>query len=508
MVGMRNPFREDIRDPAVQRERILAQDARLLEAARRVADRVPRALLVGGFVRDALFGMHPKDADIEVYGMPADEVETLLEKLFRGRVHAVGRAFGVFKVRVADGLDFDAAIPRRESKSGKGHRGFTVTGDPTMSVEDAARRRDFTVNAIAADPTTGEVIDPAGGVADLDDRILRAVDPATFADDPLRVYRAAQFAARFGLSVDAKTFDLMAEMVGRGDLDELSKERVTEEIKKVLLLADRPSVGFELLREIGVVERDYPEIHALVGLEQDRIWHPEGDVWTHVMMALDAAAAIVRQPERGFGEDAETRIMLGVLCHDLGKATTSGLVKGRIRAHGHEDAGVGAVKTLCAKWTFPNTAVDAAISIMKEHQTPMHLWRAKERGEMDAAQYRNAVRRLLKRISPLPWREFIAAVEADWRGRATEGAARAEFPPGSEFIETAKAFGREGDVVKPLLRGRDLAEFGIAPGPEMGEWIRRVEAARDEGEIETKEEAITYVKESLPSTPVPKVPGT
>jgi tRNA nucleotidyltransferase (CCA-adding enzyme) len=497
MVDMQNPFRADSMDPVVQRARILAQEPRLLEAARTVAGRTPKALLVGGFVRDALLGMHPKDADLEVYGMPADEVEALLDGLFPGRVHPVGRAFGVFKVVVADGLDLDVAIPRRESKSGKGHRGFTITGDPGMSVEDAARRRDFTVNAIVADPMTGEVSDPVGGIADLEGRTLRVVDPKTFVDDPLRVYRAAQLAARFALAVEPETLALMSEMVRRGDLGELSPERVTEELKKLLLLAETPSVGFGLLRQLGVIEREYTEFQALIGLGQDSIWHPEGDVWMHVMMSLDVAARIVRQPERGFGEAEMTHVMLGVLCHDLGKATTSDLVDGRICARGHEDAGVGALRTLCARWTFPKTAVDAAIAIMREHQAPMHIWRAKERGEMDAKQYRNAVRRTLKRIAPLSWRELIAAIESDWRGRATENAKRPEFPPGTEFSDTSQDIEREGKVTEPLLHGRDLAKLGVPPGPGMGEWIRRVETARDEGEIETKEDAIGFVKTNI-----------
>jgi len=492
---MRNPFRDDIRDPAVQRRLVLGQDKRLLDEARIVAEKTPKALLVGGFVRDALLGLQSKDADLEVYGISAEDLEQTLERLFSGRVVAVGRAFGVFKVRMEGGLGLDVAIPRRESKSGKGHRGFVVTGDPDMSAEEAARRRDFTVNAIAADPITGEITDPFDGIADLDIGILRVTDPKTFQDDPLRVYRAAQFAARFEFTVEPETFELMSEMVGRGDLEELSKERVTEEIKKLLLLAETPSIGFGLLRDLGVISRDYPELQALIGLEQDAEWHPEGDVWTHTMSVLDSAAAIVRQSS--FSEDETLRVMLGALCHDLGKAGTTAPVSGRVRSLGHEEAGVDTARSLCGRWTFPKEAVDAAVAIAKEHLAPMQLWRAKQKGELDEKSYLNAVRRVLKRITPLSWRVYLAAVEADWRGRGTEDASREMFPPGEAFINAAKTVESAGNVAEPLLHGRDLAKLGIKPGPEMGEWIRRVEEARDRGEIETREEASGFVREAL-----------
>ena len=292
------------------------QDQHLLNAvellARRVRELPPdptaaliesRVLLVGGFVRDALLGVRSKDVDVEVYGVAPERLESLLEQLFFDRVNTVGRSFGILKVRLGDGAELDVSIPRRESKMGRGHTGFVVESDPWMTIEEAARRRDFTVNALYADPLTGELFDFFDGVYDLGRRVLRVVDERTFQDDSLRVYRAVQFAARFAFRIEERSFQLMREMVERGDLDALSKERITEEIKKLVSKSSRPSIGFELMRDLGIIERNYPELHALIGVPQEPEWHPEGDVWIHSMMVLDQAARLIQQPERGLNEE-------------------------------------------------------------------------------------------------------------------------------------------------------------------------------------------------------------
>src|SRR3989338_8548987 len=165
------------------------QDPRLIEAARNVASAVsrfqvsgfrsqvsPRALLVGGFVRDALLGIKSDDLDMEVYGVPADQLESLLEKLYPNRFDLIGRAFGIFHIALDDGLEFEISIPRRDSKTGKGHKGFVVEGDPNMFIKEAARRRDFTINALALDPLTGEILDFYGGINDIRNKILRVTD--------------------------------------------------------------------------------------------------------------------------------------------------------------------------------------------------------------------------------------------------------------------------------------------------------------------------------------------
>ena len=186
-----------------------------IEVARKVRDRGGRALAVGGFVRDRLLDEVSKDLDLEVFGIPEAELLPLLASI--GRVDAVGQAFAVYKLGA-----IDVALPRRESKTGRGHTAFAVTGDPFMSAAEAARRRDFTINAISWDPLSDEYVDPVGGRADLEQRVLRVVDPERFADDSLRVLRALQLAARFELEATAETIALCRSL----PLDDLPPERV------------------------------------------------------------------------------------------------------------------------------------------------------------------------------------------------------------------------------------------------------------------------------------------
>src|SRR5688572_10411812 len=276
------------------------------EIARAMQKRGGRALIVGGWVRDRLLystadlkvgttaeledlkvgttaedlkvgtAAEPKDIDMEVFGIPAVELPQLLEPF--GRVEPIGQSFPVYKIG-----SIDIGLPRRESKAGRGHKGFVVEGDPSMSIEEAARRRDFTVNAISWDPLTGEYIYPLSARRDLETKTLRAVDPHTFGDDSLRVLRAIQFAARFEMTLDEQTRELCRSI----PLDDLPAERIWGEIEKLLLKAARPSRGFTLALDLGVIDRVLPEMRPLVGCEQEPEWHPEGDVWTHTLMVID-----------------------------------------------------------------------------------------------------------------------------------------------------------------------------------------------------------------------------
>src|SRR5205823_3488023 len=243
-----------------------------------------------------------------------------------GRVEAVGDSFQVYKLGA-----IDASVPRRDSKSGRGHRGFVVEGDPHMSIEEAARRRDFTINAISFDPLTNEYFDPFNGRKDLERRVLRIVDAATFPDDSLRVLRAVQFAARFDLTLDEATRTLCRTI----PLDDLPAERVWGEIEK-LLFAPKPSIGFALAMDLGVVAKLFPELQALSGCPQEPEWHPEGDVWVHTLQVIDQARTRIDDLPRPH----QIAIMLGAVAHDLGKPATTAFSDGRIRSMNHEDQGV------------------------------------------------------------------------------------------------------------------------------------------------------------------------
>lgn len=492
------------------------QDTRLVEAATKLAETVralpsdpkypniqPRALLVGGFVRDAMLGLHPKDADLEIYGVSPERLESLLEQMYSGKVDAVGRSFGILKIHLAADLEFDVSIPRRESKQGTGHKGFVVESDPGMSIEDAARRRDFTVNAICADPLTGEVFDAFGGLEDLEHKILRVADAERFQDDPLRVYRAVQFSARLGFSVEPKSFELMREMVERGDLRELSKERVSEEIKKLLLKSERPSVGFWLMRELGIIARDYPELHALIGTMQELEWHPEGDVWIHTLMVMDQAALIIRRETSHLSDEEKLQVMLSALCHDLGKPSTTKMGEKagvmRLRSLGHEEAGEEPTKMLFNRWAFSHDVEIASIAATTQHLKPSMLYLQKAKGTLSEEQYVNALRKLVKRIYPVSWRVLIAVAEADFRGRAIPGADTDPYLYGADFEKTILANHLDEEPTKPLIQGRDLLDRGVKPGKKMGEVIREIEHLRDEGKIKTREEALARLDHLLAS---------
>jgi len=491
-------------DPAPLRAR-LGRTAELpmsavVRLAREIAGEGGRALLVGGYVRDLLLERDTDDADVEVYGVAAEPLEALLARLFPDRVNAVGRAFGIFRVALAPGLDLDVSLPRTESKTGAGHRGFAVRGDPSLPFEEASRRRDFTVNALACDPATGEVLDAHGGVEDLHAGVLRAVDPQTFPEDPLRVWRAFQLAARLSFRVEPETASLMKRMVARGDLAELSRERVTEELRK-LLGAPRPSTGLTLAFEVGALGAAFPELAALADTPQDPEWHPEGDVWTHTLMVVDRAAAVVREGAWELSAEEATQVLLGCLVHDVGKApTTQEAPKdGRMRivSPRHEVEGEPIARAILDRLSFGEDAARAVLAIVRWHLAPGSLYYALERGELEPRSYANAVRKLLKRIHPVRWQVLLAACEGDWRGRGIAGVGEIPFDPGLRFARAVAEERLDEAPPLPLVQGRDVLALGVPPGPRVGTLIREIEDARDRGEIRSRDEALEMLRRLL-----------
>jgi tRNA nucleotidyltransferase (CCA-adding enzyme) len=474
----------------------LARAVGTLRAER--TDHPPRALLVGGYVRDALMMRATTDADVEVFGVAGDRLHELLADLFPDRVNTVGRAFGVFKVHLAHGIDLDVSLPRSDSKSGAGHRGFTVVGDPFLSFPDASARRDFTVNALACDPLTGELLDAHGGLDDLTARILRAVDTRTFPDDPLRAWRAFQIAARLSFGVEAGTVGLITSMVERGDLAELSRERLTDEVRK-LLSASKPSVGLRLAFATGAIAASFPELARLAETPQDPEWHPEGDVWLHTLMVVDEAAAVVADERWPLEDDEPLHVVLGALLHDVGKATTTDRVqkdgRPRIVSPRHEAEGCAPAAAVLSRLTFGEDAERAALAIVRWHLSPGALFYALERGELDERAYVNAVRKVLKRIHPVRWQVLIAACEGDWRGRGLDGLDALPFDPGLRFAAAVAAERLDEAPARALVLGRDVLALGIAPGPEVGRLVQAVEDARDRGEIKTREDALALLSE-------------
>ena len=429
-----------------------------------------RALIVGGWVRDRLLQRPSKDIDIEVFGVTADRLPLILQQ--GGRVEPVGQSFPVYKVIADDGFDIDVAMPRRESKQGRGHKGFAIEGDPFMSLAAAARRRDFTINAIAWDPLTHEFEDPAHGLVDLERRLLRAVDLRTFGDDSLRVLRAVQFAARFEFALDDDTAALCRTI----PLDDLPAERIWGEIEKLLLGAHRPSIGLALALDLGVIRALFPELEALAGCPQEPEWHPEGDVWVHTLMVVDQARAMNTDLER----PRLITVMLAALAHDLGKPATTQVIDGRIRSLDHEQAGVEPATRLLDRLNvhsidgFP--VRDQVVGLTAHHLKPGMFFKAGNVSD-------GAFRRLSQKVDM----ELLARVaRADCLGRAGHFDCTAM----DWFIERARALGVDREPPAPLLLGRHVLALGVAPGPRVGEILKAVYERQLDGELTTTDDAI------------------
>ena len=285
---------------------------------------------VGGYVRDKILGIENKDIDIEVHGISPTALYDILSEV--GEPMEFGKSFGVFSLK---GIDIDIAMPRKERAVGTGHRDFEVEVSPFIGTFEAARRRDFTINALMEDVLTGEIVDHFGGIEDLKKGVIRHIDDTTFVEDPLRVLRAAQFAARFDFVIAKETVALCRSI----DISTLSMERIEEELKKAMLKADKPSKFFEALREVDQLDVWFPEIKALIGIEQDAKYHPEGDVWVHTMEVIDRAAK-----HRNKASDA-FNFMLLALTHDLGKIVTTEKDGDRIHSIDHERKGLPLVKS-------------------------------------------------------------------------------------------------------------------------------------------------------------------
>ncbi len=443
------------------------------EIARAVRARGGRALVAGGWVRDRLLDHESKDLDIEVFGIPASDLPSLLSPF--GKAEPVGQSFPVYKLGT-----IDIGLPRRESKSGRGHKGFAVEGDPAMSIADAARRRDFTINAISWDPLSDEYLDPCNGRDDLRRSILRAVDPHTFGDDSLRVLRAVQFAARFQLTLDEATNALCRSI----PLDDLPPERVWGEIEKLLLLAARPSIGFHVALELGVIDRLFPELKALVGCEQEPEWHPEGDVWVHTLMVIDQARQRIDDLDRA----DRIAIMLGAVCHDFGKPKTTAFIEGRIRSLNHEEEGVEPAAAFLDRLNIHS--IDGKdvrrqiLGLVAHHLKPGML--CKVRHELT----NGAFRRLAQKVDL----ELLARIaKADCLGRTgTFDCSAMDW-----FLERARELGVDRSPPKPLLLGRHLLDLGMTPGPKMGALLKQVYEKQLDGEIATTEAAIALASQLL-----------
>ena len=437
---------------------------------------------VGGSIRDALLGKPIKDLDIELHGVTEKQLQDKLKEL--GVKHeSVGKQFGIYKIG-----QFDVALPRLETKIGEKHSDFDVKVDPTLSPEKAAKRRDFTMNALMYNVKTGKLVDSFGGLEDLKNGIIKHVDKESFIEDPLRVYRAAQFAARFGFKVHRNTIKLAKEM----KLDSLSPERIYGEFKK-MLFGDQPSLGLQALDDMDVLKNYYPEINLLKKIPQRKDYHAEGDVFKHTKLALDRAAEITKDWE---DENDKLIVMLAVLTHDLGKQlTTKTDENGKITQHGHEVAGVALAKKFLKSITNEESVISMVPKLVEHHLIPVAFHRD-QAGDA-------AFRRLINTHGMKTLSLLAAVSEADSTGRFHRNEdGRAIKPDGKEakwfrqrLNEISEKHGGITDKLPSLVSGSDLISFGLKPGPQFKTILEDVRNGQEDGSLESSEEAIKYVRE-------------
>lgn len=430
---------------------------------------------VGGCVRDLVLGCELKDFDIEVHKLSLEQLQAVLEQF--GHVRLVGKKFGVLRI---DGFDVDWSLPRRDSKGRKP----VVHIDPTMMIADACRRRDVTMNALALDArqalkvlgTLGDVqqeliahiIDSWGGLDDIKHKRLRAVDADLFIEDPLRFFRVMQFIGRFEMEPDQELNHICATMELHDTVLDvpLALERIYEEFKKLLLKSSRPSYGFEWLKKIGRLKEVLPELAQLVGVQQRPEYHPEGDAFVHTMQALDLAAQYEHYHDGMWGDAAREKlvVLLGIICHDLGKAVTTAP---DLTAYGHAEAGVPIAKKLLKRMTNDHEIIAMVCDLVQYHMLPFAFLRE----DAGARSYR---RLALKLKHPLTIRQLGLVALFDSQGRCGNG-----FDPRKEAQEHFEQFMQQAEKAsvlhgpeEPVLLGRHL--FGLVPpGPRMGKLLKK-----------------------------------
>jgi tRNA nucleotidyltransferase (CCA-adding enzyme) len=430
------------------------------------------SLFVGGCVRDALLGKRSKDIDIEVYGVKPEDLQAFLQKY--GKVDQVGKSFGVFKVSTDSGT-YDVSIPRRESKVGKGHKGFMTEHDPSMTYREAAGRRDLTINALAYDPLRKTIVDEYGGLQDLKDRKLRATNPETFVDDSLRVLRVMRFGAQLGFTPDLNLVRLCRNI----DLTDLPKERVFGELEGMLLKSENPSLGMKLIPLLGI-DKILPELTELRGVEQEPDWHPEGDAWTHTLMVVDQAAKM----RKSIKDPKEKLIfMLSALCHDLGKPETTEYneKKDRVTSYGHDDEGAKVTVEFLSRLTDDVSIIDKTATLVKEHMKPTMFYHD---NVPDAA-----IRRLAKKVD-IPMLVMLSV--ADKMGRGIE---KVDLKAERWMMGRFKQIGlQHPKALDPMVMGRNLIPLGIQPSKEMGRLLDKIYNAQLDGKFSTTEEGIEYAR--------------
>lgn len=426
-----------------------------------------KCLLVGGAVIDSILGLEIKDWDIEIHGLSLEDIETFLWS-HNIKCDLVGKAFGIIKCKLDD-LEVDLSIPRKENKIGVGHKDFQVELDHTMTPKEAARRRDLTINSMYKDLYTEELVDPFGGYKDLMNGRIKATDPDTFIEDPLRVLRIMQLLPRKAKFVEESTLWLCRNMVH--EFIHLPKERVFEEFNKLLLKASKPSVGLQFLRDSFWLVH-FPELYTLIGCEQNPEWHPEGDVWNHTLMVVDNAAKI----RDLIPEEDRLAFMYGALLHDVGKVVTTDV---NLRSPGHANKGVFVARRFMERLTNNVDLIEKVCNLVEFHMHPGDLHRGNGKRSSWKRLHNNSNLNLLGWLS-----------KCDSSGR-TGRSLDDPHPPSELCWSFLEEFGEE--PIPALVMGRDLIELGLKPGPEFGIILSKLYEFQLEDDTLTKKDLIKLI---------------
>jgi len=434
-----------------EKDRILAR-----ALAADIAEKGGCAYYVGGVVRDAIMGVDCKDIDIEVYGISPQTLREIIAG--HGELLEKGASFGVLGLRHSD---LDIAMPRTERRTGDKHTDFDVTVDPFLSTREASMRRDFTINAMMQNVLTGEIVDHWHGREDLENRVIRCVNEQTFREDALRVFRAAQFAARLDAGIDDDTLALCADI----DVTQISVERVFEEMSKALLKAERPSVFFRELRRMDHLKEFFPEIAACIGVEQNPRFHPEGDVFEHTMLVIDCAAKL-----RGRAKEP-LMFMISALMHDLGKIVATEVQEdGKITAYGHEVLGLPTVERQLRRLTNHQKLIEYVLNQTELHMRPNKLAQSNSRKKKT---------RMLFDLSVCP-EDLILLSRADASGKLD-----APYNEENERYLRERLEDYREIMKRPMVTGRDLMEAGLKPGEHFKALLQRAKVLHFAG-IEKK----------------------
>ena len=422
--------------------------ARLI--AEKVRERGGRVYYVGGFVRDIIMGKESKDIDIEVHGITPEALMEILSGV--GTPNVMGASFGILGL---SHYDIDISMPKKDGAD-RGKNDFSASADPFAGTEKAALRRDFTMNALMQDVLTGEIVDCFGGVSDIKNRIIRHIDDKTFTEDPLRVIRAAQFSARFGFKIAEETAELCRSI----DITKIPFERIFEELKKALMKSDKPSVFFDVLRNMNALDFWFPEVKALIGVEQPPQFHPEGDVWVHTMMVLDKAATLRDKAQ------FPTEFMLSALCHDFGKVCTTKVIDGRIRSFGHEEEGIPIAEGYIKRLTRDVKLRKYVANMVKLHMRPNII-----------ASQKSSLKAFCKLFdeSVCP-EDLLLLSESDFLGRTDSE----DYTERKEYLAVMLSDFKER-MNLPYVGGDDLIKLGYKPSKELGEALRYAHKLRLSG---------------------------